>query len=146
MNVTGMVCPEPVNSMPRIYHTDSIVFQAFLDHANQDIKLERSRNIISCDNATWHKKKSINWGNFKPLFLPPYSPDYNPIERLWLLMKAEWFTDFIAKTRQQLIDRIDQALLWIINRSNEIKVIKQDLTFRLQEPFGLAVKIWFNTT
>ena len=37
---------------------------------------------------------------------------------IWLLFKAEWFADFFAKTRQQLIDRIDQALLWVINRPN----------------------------
>jgi transposase len=58
----------------------------------------------------------LHWGAFEPVFLPPYSPDLNPIERLWLLIKAEWFADFCAKTRQQLIDRIDQALLWAINR------------------------------
>jgi len=120
MNVTGMVCPRTGEFYALEFtHTDSIIFQVFLDHANQDITLKRSKNIIICDNATWHKKKSLNWGNFEPLFLPPYSPDYNPIERLWLLMKAEWFTDFIAKTRQQLIDRLDQALLWIMNRSND---------------------------
>ena len=49
-------------------------------------------------------------------FLPPYSPDLNPIERLWLLIKAEWFTDFIAKTRDQLCERLDQALCWAMDR------------------------------
>jgi transposase len=97
-------------------HTDSEVFQVFLDHANQDVKLERSRNIIVCDNATWHKKKSLDWGAFIPVFLPPYSPGLNPIERLWLLIKAEWFTDFFAKNREQLLQRIDQALLWVMAR------------------------------
>jgi transposase len=86
-----------------ITHTDSEVFQVFLDHANQDVKRERPRNIIICDNAAWHKKKSLTWGAFEPVFLPPYSPDLNPIERLWLLIKAEWFSDFFAKTRQQLL-------------------------------------------
>ncbi|MGD9818702.1 MAG: transposase, partial [Desulfomonilaceae bacterium] len=42
-------------------------------------------------NASWHKSKSLNWGRFEPIFLPPYSPDLNPIERLWLIMKAQWF-------------------------------------------------------
>ena len=116
MNITGMVCPRSGQFYALEFtHTDSIVFQTFLDHANQDIAVERSQNILICDNASWHKKKSLNWGKFKPFFLPPYSPDYNPIERLWLLLKAEWFTDFIAKNRQQLIYRIDQALLWVIN-------------------------------
>jgi len=90
-----------------------------LNHANQDVKLERPRNIIICDNATWHKKKSLDWGSFEPVFLPPYSPDLNPIERLWLLIKAEWFADFFAKNREQLLDRIDRALLWVMNRPDD---------------------------
>jgi len=35
------------------------------------------------------------------------------------LIKAEWFTDFFAKTRQQLLERIDQALLWVMNRNGD---------------------------
>lgn len=117
MNVTGLVNPRTGQFYALEFtHTDSQVFQVFLEHANQDVKLERSRNIIICDNAAWHKKKSLKWGAFEPVFLPPYSPDLNPIERLWLLIKAEWFTDFFAKTRQQLLERIDQALLWVMNR------------------------------
>jgi hypothetical protein len=41
------------------------------------------------------------------------------MERLWLLIKAEWFADFFAKTRQQLLERIDQALLWVMNRTGD---------------------------
>ena len=118
MNVTGLVGPRTGQFYALEFtHTDSDVFQIFLDHANQDVKLERPRNIIICDNATWHKKKSLDWGSFEPVFLPPYSPDLNPIERLWLLIKAEWFADFFAKTREQLLDRLNQALLWLMNRS-----------------------------
>lgn len=87
-------------------HTDSEVFQVFLNRANQDVKPERPGNMISCDNATWHKKQSLDWGAFEPVFLPPYLPDLNPIERLWLLIKPDWFADFFAKNREQLLDRI----------------------------------------
>jgi putative transposase len=117
MNVTGLVGPRAGQFYAvEFTHTDSEVFQVFLNQANQDVKLERPRNIIICDNATWHKKKSLDWGAFEPVFLPPYSPDLNPIERLWLLIKAAWFADFFAKNRDQLLDRIDQALLRVMNR------------------------------
>jgi len=122
MNVTGLISPRTGQFYALEFtHSDSEVFQVFLDHANQDVKRERPRNIIICDNAAWHKKKSLQWGAFEPVFLPPYSPDLNPIERLWLLIKAEWFTDFFAKTRQQLLERIDQALLWVMNRNGDNK-------------------------
>ncbi|MBD3177981.1 MAG: hypothetical protein GF320_22635, partial [Armatimonadia bacterium] len=58
----------------------------------------------------------LDWGQFEPVFLPPYSPDLNPIERLWLIIKAEWFSDFVAKTKDHLIERLDQAILWAMER------------------------------
>jgi len=51
--------------------------------------------------------------------LKAYSPDINPIERFWLLIKAAWFTGFFAKPRQQLLERIDQALLWVMDRPGD---------------------------
>jgi len=76
MNVTGLAGPRggQFNAL-EFTHTDSEVFQVFLDHANQDVKLDRPRNIIIGDNASWHKKKSLKWGAFEPVFLPPYAPD-----------------------------------------------------------------------
>lgn len=120
MNVTGIVAPRGGQFYALEFtHTDSVTFQVFLDHANKDLDFERPRNLLICDNASWHKRISLNWGRFEPVYLPPYSPDFNPIERLWLLIKAEWFSDFIAKNMTQLIERIDQALLWAINRKTE---------------------------
>lgn len=58
------------------------------------------------DNASWHKTKRLNWHGFELAYLPPYSPDFNPIERLWLRLKSDWFADFIAKNPDDLWDRI----------------------------------------
>jgi transposase len=117
MNVMGMVCPRTGQLYALEFsHSDRETFQAFLDEANKDITCERKRTILILDNASWHKVKSLNWGLFEPLFLPPYSPDLNPIERLWLLIKAEWFTNWWGKTRDDLIAHLDKALLWIMDR------------------------------
>lgn len=117
MNVSGMICPRTGEAfLLEFTHSDREMFQALLDEANKHIKFERKRNILICDNASWHKSKTLDWGAFEPLFLPPYSPDLNPIERLWLVIKAQWFTDFIAKDRDALIGRLDRALLWAMNR------------------------------
>jgi transposase len=123
MNVCGMICPRSgVFYGLEFSHTDTEVFQCFLDHANADVQRERKRNLLIMDNASWHKSKSLKFGAFEPVYLPPYSPDYNPIERLWLILKAEWFADFIAKDRQALIARLDLALCWLIDRNQQNKV------------------------
>jgi len=117
MSATGTVCPRTGEFYALMFsHSDTEIFQIFLDHANQDISFTRKRNLLILDRASWHRSKAIRWGRFEPVFLPPYSPDLNPIERLWLLMKAEWFSDFFAKTQKQLIDRLCDALNWITER------------------------------
>jgi transposase len=117
MSVMGMVCPRTGEVYALEFtHVDTDVFQAFLREANNDLRLERPRQVLIVDNASWHKAKRLDWGRFEPFYLPRYSPDLNPIERLWLLLKAEWFTNYVAKDQGQLISRIDQALLWLIGR------------------------------
>ena len=49
------------------------------------------QSVIVMDNATFHKNKSmqqdiINTGHFLE-YLPPYSPDLNPIEHKWAQCK-----------------------------------------------------------
>ncbi|NBV29598.1 IS630 family transposase [bacterium] len=47
--------------------------------------------LIIMDNATFHKsaktKKLIEQAGCQLLFLPPYSPDLNPIENFWAYLK-----------------------------------------------------------
>jgi transposase len=120
MNVSGLVCPRTGQFFTlELSHSDGEMFQLFLDEAGKDLKLERPRNLLIMDNASWHKNKRMRWGAFEPIYLPAYSPDLNPIERLWLLVKAEWFSDFIAKTREALMDRLDLALRWVIDRPQD---------------------------
>jgi transposase len=120
MNVTGMVCPRTGAFYALEFtHTDTEVFNCFLQHANADVKLERKRNLLIMDNASWHKAKRLAWGNFEPIYLPAYSPNLNPIERLWLTLKAEWFCDFVAKDKQALMERLDQALNWVTDRATD---------------------------
>lgn len=115
MNVIGLVCPRTGEFFAiEASHVDTEMFQAFLDEANRTIHPRRKRNILIMDNASWHKRKSLEFGAFEPEFLPPYSPDLNPIERVWLVMKSRWFNNHVCRDRQALIDRLDQAILDII--------------------------------
>jgi len=44
----------------------------------------------------------------RKMYLPPYSPDLNPIERIWLKMKARWFNNYVCKNEEKLLERLDQ--------------------------------------
>jgi len=90
---------------------DTDVFQCFLDEFAKAVpKKEGVRQVFILDNASWHKSTRLTWHHFEPKFPPGYSPDFNPIERLWLRLKADWFWDDIARTPQELMDRLCAAL------------------------------------
>lgn len=111
-NVVGTVCPKSGELFSLIVDgVDTDVFQFFLDEMAKAVpKREGKRQIVIVDNASWHKAARLNWHHFKPMFLPAYSPDFNPIERFWLRLKADWFWDFIARTDEELTSRLCEAL------------------------------------
>ena len=69
-------------------YRNTVHFQIFLEefaHHYQD-----TLNIVLLDNGSCHKAKALVIpDNVACLFLPPYSPELNPIERLWQDMKAQ---------------------------------------------------------
>ena len=66
----------------------------------QELKLGQ---VLVMDNASFHKSQKtrelIESVGCRIIFLPPYSPDLNPIEKFWANMKR-WIKDKIAKIGQ----------------------------------------------
>ena len=66
----------------------TVHFQIFLEacaHHDQD-----TLNMVLLDKGSGHKAKALVIpDNVACLFWPPYSPELNPIERLWQDMKAQ---------------------------------------------------------
>jgi transposase len=64
------------------------------------IKELKPAQVMIMDNAAFHRsqktKELIEYANCKLLFLPPYSPNLNPIEELWANMKR-WVRSQISQ-------------------------------------------------
>jgi len=62
--------------------------QWFEEHLLKELN---SGSTIIMDNAAFHKKEEIvllaEAAGHKVLFLPPYSPDFNPIEQVFAILK-----------------------------------------------------------
>jgi putative transposase len=116
-NVIGAVCPASGECCTMIFDgVDTDVFQYYLDFLAEEIPpLDSKRRLLIVDNASWHKAQRLNWHHFEVHYLPGYSPDLNPIERLWLRLKVDFFSDFIAKSPEQLTQRLCHALTSLMN-------------------------------
>ena len=68
------------------------------------------------DNASWHKTLAVQeyceQNKITLLFLPPYSPEFNPIERVWSFLKS--------KIRQRFFKTADIFKSFVFNLFSEI--------------------------
>lgn len=87
---------------------------AFLAYVQQVLTPNlRAGQIVVMDNLSAHKQRAvveaIEAVGCEAWFLPPYSPDLNPIESMWSKVKAH-LRQRAARTFEQLIDAIGDAL------------------------------------
>jgi transposase len=83
---------------------NTALFQLWLDHFAQ--AFPESFNLLVLDNGAFHKAHALQWpSNVTPVFLPPYSPHLNPIERVWRDLKDK-LADVSARTLAELSDAV----------------------------------------
>lgn len=109
---------------------DSKAFEIYIEHFLAP-KLKRGQ-IVVMDTLSVHKSKGvqrlIEGVGCELLFLPPYSPDYNPIEEAFskvkgILRKAQ------ARTREALVEATGSALDAITRQ--DIRGFYADCGYRL---------------
>lgn len=93
---------------------DAVTFEAFL----RQLLRHRSpgkRMVILLDNARYHHAKLLrgflckNRRRLRLLFLPPYSPQLNPIERVWKLTRR-------LATHNRYFATLDELLQAVLER------------------------------
>ena len=93
-----MTIPEP---------TDGDVFLAYLEQ----ILCPRLRfgQVVIMDNLSAHKHRQvrllIEQTGAELLYLPPYSPDFNPIEKCWSKIKQ-----LLRASKARILDTLDLAI------------------------------------
>lgn len=91
--------------------TDSEVFLAFVREVLAPTLDEG--DVVIWDNLGAHRsqavREAVDARGAMLLFLPPYSPDMNPIERCWSKIKT-YLRAAKARTREALEEAIKQAL------------------------------------
>ncbi|MCP4752099.1 MAG: IS630 family transposase [Proteobacteria bacterium] len=119
-------------------------FRRFICHLKR--KMRTDRILLICDNASFHKakwftewsKEQSSW--LKLEFLPAYSPDFNPIERLWRWMKTEFIHNRCWKTKGLLKKHLFGVLDEVPSYSEDLKSLMK----KENERFGSICDFYEN--
>lgn len=92
-------------------HCNTATFEAYIEKVL--VSALRSGMVVIIDNASFHKsqkiKKLINDAGCQLIFLPPYSPDLNPIEHYWHKIKTA-IRKLMRDTKETLNEAMGVAL------------------------------------
>jgi transposase len=67
--------------------------------------------LMVMDKAGWHRaKRLVVPENMRLLFLPPYSPELNPVEHIWKEIRQNWFSNKFFKDMDSVEDLLVQSL------------------------------------
>ena len=108
LDVQGIRCSTVVDGA-----VNGDVFEAFVEQVL--VPVLRSGDVVAMDNLSSHKRartrELIESVGATVLFLPPYSPDLNPIENVFSKVK-QFLRSLACRTREALWD----AMQWVLDQ------------------------------
>jgi transposase len=103
-------------------HINSTCMQLFLNEVATRHPGERLVMIL--DGAGWHKASALKVPeNMRLVYLPPYSPELNPVEHIWDELREKAFGNLAFNTLDALEDRLETSLRAMEQDHQRIKSI-----------------------
>ena len=71
----------------------------------------KDKIVLVCDGAAWHKSKGLSIShNIRLVFIPPYTPEMNPIEQIWREIRTQEFRNEIFASLDKVVDRLCETI------------------------------------
>jgi transposase len=94
-------------------HCNSLTFQLFINHMSEQNPNEFK--ILILDNGAFHHAKCLQIPtNIALVFLPPYSPELNPAEKIW-----RYYKDRVSMIAYNTIEMLQEQLSQITRNLDE---------------------------
>ena len=136
LHFAGALCLSNMKIVSREY--DTVDAEAMIDFFKTlEASTEASKIYVVMDNARSNKNRKLDeylkTSRIEPWYLPPYSPNLNPIERLWKIMREvkiynryyESCVDFFHEIRSFFSEDIsERAQRWSSRINDNFQVIE----------------------
>ena len=91
----------------------------FADTLDQD-----AHAVMMCDGAGWHDERALTVpDNVTLALLPPYSPELNPVERVWLYLRERFLSLRVLDDTEAIIDACCQAWIDLIAEPDRMRTL-----------------------
>ena len=126
--IYGAVCPEEKKGAAIVAGSaDSEVMSAHLKEIGSQIP-KGKHGVVVMDKAGWHRSGDLKCpANITILHLPPYSPELNPQEDVWRVLKDRFLKNRVYDSLEEIADVACHAWnSWIKNTAEIASTCQRD--------------------
>jgi hypothetical protein len=101
----GAICPaRGVGAALALPYADTEAMQMHVDEVSRRVA-RGAHAVLLLDRAGWHTTDKLNIPkNMTLIFLPSRSPELNPVENVWQYLRANWLSNRVFETYDDIID------------------------------------------
>ncbi len=123
--IFGAICPERgVGAAMIMPYANAEAMNAHLKEISAEVA-PGARAVLVCDGAGWHQRgeKLIVPRNITLLSLPAYSPELNPMEKVWDYLRQNKLCALVWNTYEEILDACQSAWRFLIDDPDRIRSI-----------------------
>ncbi len=106
----GAICPaRGVGAALAMPYADTDAMQAHLDEIAATVA-KGAHAVVLLDRAGWHTTDRLKMPkNITLILLPSRSPELNPVENVWQYLRANWLSNRVFETYDDIVDAACEA-------------------------------------
>jgi hypothetical protein len=106
----GAICPaRGVGAALALPFADTEAMQFHIDEIARHVA-RGAHAVLLLDRAGWHTTGALVWPrNITPILLPSRSPEMNPVENVWQFLRANYLSNRVFETYDDIIDAACEA-------------------------------------
>ncbi|OCP15297.1 DDE endonuclease [Ensifer sp. LC54] len=108
--IFGAICPKKGKGAGLVLpYCDTEAMQEHLAEISNAVD-PGAHAVLILDQAGWHVTPKLKVpDNITLMFLPPRSPELNPVENLWQFMRDNWLSNRVFKDYDDIVDQCCRA-------------------------------------
>ena len=108
--IFGAICPKKGKGAGLVLpYCDTEAMQEHLAEISNAVD-PGAHAVLILDQAGWHVTPKLKVpDNITLMFLPPRSPELNPVENVWQFMRDNWLSNRVFKDYEDIVDQCCRA-------------------------------------
>lgn len=122
--IFGAICPKKGKGAGLVLpYCDTGAMQEHLAEISQAVD-PGAHAVLILDQAGWHVTPKLKVPeNITLMFLPPQSPELNPVENVWQFMRDNWLSNRVFRDYDDIVDQCCRAWNRLIDQPWKIMSI-----------------------